>query len=116
MYLVQQITDDSYQTQQLILPDGTDLQLTIRFVPMQYGWFITELSYPTTGFVLNGLRITNYPNMLQQWKNILPFGLGCFSTDDREPSQQQDFSSGASKLYILTSDEVEELAEFFGRG
>ena len=116
MNLIQQITNDSFQKQNLILQDGTTLSMTLYFVPMQYAWFITELSYQPSNFVLNGLRVTNYPNMLQQWKNILPFGLGCFSTQDREPSQQQDFSSGASKLYILTSEEVEEFTEFLARG
>jgi hypothetical protein len=114
MYLIPQITDDTLQTQSLILPDGSSLSLTIYFIPMQYGWFITNLTYGT--FVLEGVRITNNPNILQQFKNQLPFGLACFSKSDREPSQQQDFSSGASKLYILTSDEVEEYSEFLSNG
>ncbi len=114
MYLIQQVTDDSLQLQTLILPDGSSLSLTIYFVPMQYGWFITNLTYGS--FVLNGLRITNSPNMLHQFKNQIPFGLACVSTDDREPSQQQDFSSGASKLFIVSAAEVEQYSEFLSGG
>ena len=67
-------------------------------------------------FTLNGLRITNSPNMLNQWKNILPFGLACFSTANREPSLQQDFASGNSVLYVLTQAEVTQYSEFLALG
>ena len=114
MFLIQQITNDPLQKQTLILPDGTSLSLTVNFVPMQYGWFITSLIYGS--FTLNGLRITNSPNMLHQFKNQIPFGLACFSTNNREPSQQQDFSSGASQLYILSSAEVAQYAGLLQSG
>lgn len=110
MFQINQITDDSLQNQNLVLPDGTVISLTIYFVPMQYGWFITELTYGT--FTLNGLRICNSPNMLHQFKNQIPFGLACFSTASREPSLQQDFSSGASQLFVLTAAEVAQYSEF----
>lgn len=113
-YLIQQITNDTTQTQNLILPDGTTLSISMYFVPMQYGWFITNLSVGS--FILNGLRITNSPNMLYQFKNQITFGLACVSSSQREPSQQDDFSSGASSLYILTSDEVELYSEFLSNG
>lgn len=109
MYQVQNLTGDSRQSQTLVLPDGSLIQLSIYFVPMQLGWFITNLTYQ--GFILNNLRISNNPDMLYQWRNVLPFGLACFSTSDREPSQQLDFLSGASALYVLTSDEVDFYTE-----
>lgn len=114
MYLIQQVSNDSKQLQNLILPDGTVVTMTIYFVPMQYGWFITELTYGT--FTLNGLRITNSPNMLHQFRNQIPFGLACFSKENREPSQQEDFSTGVSKLFILSEAEVEQYAEILARG
>lgn len=73
---------------------------------MQFGWFFTNITYGS--FVLNGLRITNLPNMLFQFQNKIPFGLACFSKANREPSLQDDFVSGNSKLYILTQAECEE--------
>lgn len=104
MNLIQQVTNDTLQQQTLVLPDGSQLLLQIYFRPLQQGWFFNQILYKT--FVLNGLRITNTPNMLYQFRNQLPFGLGCFSTNNREPSQQDDFSSGASKLYFLTAEDV----------
>lgn len=114
MYKIKQITNDPLQKQTLILPDGTSLSLTIYFVPLQYGWFITELIYQN--FTLNGLRITNSPNMLFQFQNQIPFGLACFSTQNREPSQQNDFSSGASILYLLSAAEVAQYTELLQNG
>lgn len=110
MFQIQNITDDSRQRQALVLPDGTEILLSIYFIPMQLGWFITSLVYQD--FVLTGLRITNSPDILYQFRNQIPFGIACISDQDREPTQQQDFSSGASKLYVLTAEEVSEYTEF----
>lgn len=110
MLLIKNITADTKQRQGLVLPDGSFVQITLYFIPMQLGWFITQLTYGD--FVLNGLRITNSPNMLYQFKNQIPFGIACFSKDNREPSLLEDFSSGASQLYILTEEEVDEYARF----
>lgn len=115
MFLIQQITSNPLQDLNLVLPDGTSLDVSIYFRPMQFGWFINQLTYGT--FILQGVRITNSPNILQQFKNQIPFGLACYSLPgSREPSQASDFSSGASSLYILTSDEVAEYTAFLTGG
>lgn len=114
MYQIQQITTDPTQTQTLILPDGSQAVLTIAYYPQQYAWFILELSYQS--FTLNGMQITANPNMLNQWRNSLPFGLGCFVAGNREPTQQQDFASGAAQLYLLSAAEVAEYATFLSAG
>ena len=114
MLIIQQITDNPLQKTALVLPDGSQINLEIYFRSMQAGWFINTLTYGD--FTLHGVRITNSPNFLYQWKNVLPFGLACFSTQNREPTQQQDFSSGASKLYVVTSDEVKQYEAFLSGG
>lgn len=114
MFLIQQITANPFQKQTLILENGVPLTLILYYRPMQQGWFIDTLSY--LDFELHGVRITNYPNLLYQWRNLIPFGMACFSTANREPQLQQDFSSGASKLYILSEAEVEEFTEYLTNG
>ena len=109
MFEVRQITSDSKQSRRLVLPDGTFIDFTMTFVPMQFGWFITTMTY--NGFTINGLRIVVSPNMLYQYKNKLPFGLSCFSKESREPSLLQDFSSGNAKLYVLTQSEVQQYSD-----
>lgn len=110
MYQIQNLTSGARQKQNLVLPDGSTIQINLRFSPMQYGWFLTSLVYGD--FILKGVRIVNSPNMLHQWRNKIPFGLACFSAHDREPSLQKDFSSGASKLYVLSEPEVTQYTEF----
>jgi hypothetical protein len=114
MYLINGITDYPLQSQNLTLPDSSIVNLQIYFVPMQYGWFITNLTYGS--FILNGFRITNSPNMLLQYQNQIPFGLACYSTANREPTQQEDFASGASQLYILDQTECQEYSAFLQTG
>ena len=104
MFQVQNVTANAKQKQTLILPDGTQIVFAIYYVSQQLGWFIRTISYK--GFVANGIRITNSPNILHQFRNQIPFGLACFSDGDREPSLQTDFSAGFSKLYILDKSEV----------
>lgn len=107
---IQQMTSDARQKQVLLLEDGTKIEIHFEFKPMQLGWFITHMVYGD--FELRNLRITNSINFLHQFKNRIPFGLSCLSTGDREPSLQEDFSSGASTLYLLSADETREYAEF----
>lgn len=111
MLQIQQITSDPNQAQTVILQDGTQLQMSLYYSVGQYGWFM-NLQYGSN-FTLNGVRVTVSPNILRQWGNELPFGLGCFQTTaPREPTQQQDFSSGLFQLYILSSTEVTEYNQF----
>lgn len=110
MFRVEDITSETFQQLELVLPDGTLVTVTIYFVPMQYGWFITELTYGD--FILRGFRISNGPNILRQFKNQIPFGLQCISEQDREPTLQEDFSSNASKLYILDQADVALYEDF----
>jgi hypothetical protein len=111
MNLIQQVTSDALQQQTIALPDGTTFVLTIYFVPQQYGWFITSLTYQN--FTLNGYRIFNSTNILHQYRNQIPFGIACYgSQNEREPTQQQDFSSGACSLYLLTAAETQQYSDF----
>lgn len=117
MFRIQQITDDANQRQTVVLPDGTAFVLTMYYSDTQQGWFITELTYAPSNFTLNSLRITLNPNMLYQWKNVLPFGIGCFPTKTtREPTQQQDFSSELFQLFVLSSAEVDNYTDFLQGG
>jgi hypothetical protein len=111
MFRIQNVTTSPAQKQSLLLPNGELITISLQFVPMQLGWFIREIKY--NNFILNGVRISNSPNLLYQYRNQIPFGLACFSDMTlREPTQQEDFQSGSAKLYILTEAEVNAYAEY----
>ncbi len=108
------ITDAPLQQQTVALLDGSSFYMEIYYRSLQQGWFFNTITY--NDFTLNGLRICNLSNMLYQWSEILPFGIACFSVGNREPSQLQDFSSGASTLYVLTQDEVAQYQNYIMMG
>lgn len=110
MNLIGGISAYTYQKQRLVLPNGDPFLFTIRYSPQQLGWFIEELNYEQTGFILQGARITTSPNFLHQYRNQVPFGMACFTKDNQEPTQIEDFSSGYAQLYILSEDEVAQWA------
>lgn len=115
MNLISAVTDNTLQQQTLVLADGTTFTMTMYYIPMQYGWFITSLTYGS--FAINGMRICVSPNLLYQFQNQIPFGLACFSNvGGREPTQQQDFSSGAFSLYILSQVECQQLRAYIQGG
>lgn len=114
MLLVQQITSKPLQKQTLVLDDGTSVVIELYYRPNQMGWYFNEIS--RNDFILRGVRVTNSPNILHQFKNQIPFGLGCFSIENKEPTSIEDFSSGTSKLYILTALEVLMYSEYLASG
>lgn len=114
MLLIGQITADPLQQQSPLLSDGSQFLLQMYYRPLQYGWFINELTYGD--FTLQGLRITNSPNFLYQWRNKIPFGLACYTQGNREPTQQGDFASGQAQLYLLTAAEVAAYEQYLTNG
>lgn len=106
MFLIKEITDDGKQKHTLLLDDGSQMTLLLEYKPQQFGWFITQLV--RNDFTINNIRIVTSPNIFHQFKNQLNFGMACFTKDNTEPTQQEDFSSGQAKLYILSTAEVAE--------
>lgn len=114
MILIQRLTSDALQESTFVLPDGTSFSFQLQFIPMQYCWVFTNITYGT--FILNSLKVSISPNMLFQFQNQIPFGIACFATDNIEPQQQQDFLSGAAQLYVLTQAECKEYNTYIKSG
>ena len=109
MQQIQGITSQPNQQMTIKLPGGTSLILSMLYRTSQSGWFFTGLNWNNGQWVENGRRVVSHLNMLRQYINQIPFGLACFTTNNREPTQQQDFASGASGLYLLSASEVQEV-------
>lgn len=114
MLRIQTITQDPYQKQTVVLSDGSLVTLVLRYVPLQQAWYFDEISWQE--FTVNGLRCVTNPNMLRQWKNLIPFGLGCYTDGARDPQLQEDFETETSRLFILTEAEVLEYEDFLADG
>jgi hypothetical protein len=108
MTLINSITDKTYQALGLVLADGSKVSMLLRYVSNQQGWFYT-LSYGS--FSVSNRRIVTSPNMLRAFRDIIPFGLSCTTTDGYEPIFSTDFSEGRAKLYLLTEEDMTYVEE-----
>lgn len=90
--------------------NGKPIQMKLRYQSSTQNWMI-DISYEN--FTLNGQRVYNSPNILCQYSNIIPFGMGILIPSGGEPFLINDFSSGRVQLAILTAAEVQQIEDFF---
>lgn len=107
------ITDQAAQNSFVLLEDGTKAQLTMFYRPQQLGWFY-NLKWPGSPalpvpFEVNGRRLVASPNLLRQYRKLLPFGLMMFTIDNLEPLGLSCFVDGTADLILLNSAEVLEI-------
>ena len=67
-------------------------------------------------FILRGQRVFTSPNILYQYKEVIPFGIGVTTQELGEPFLINDFSTERCNMYILTPAEVEEVTGFYVNG
>lgn len=97
------LTDDPRQSLTISLDDNSKVSFSLVFREQQQGWFYS-LIYGE--FSLNNRRLVTSPNILRQFKNIIPFGIFIDSTDNLDPAFLEDFSSGRILFYVLNSEDV----------
>ena len=103
MKQITELTNDSKQLYTVIGENGEQIKFNLYYYATQESWYF-DISYLTT--TINGLKLTNFPNILRQWKNILPFGLACTVTDGFDPYYIDDFVNGRVSVFLLNSDDV----------
>lgn len=105
MLQITNLTSDARQKFTIIGENGEIIPTYLYYLPTQIGWFM-DITYGT--FTANGLRLCVSPNIISQWKNIIPFGLLCTSNDGQDPYYLDDFTTGRINIYLLNSDDVEK--------
>jgi len=99
MKAITALTADPKQNIKIVLDDGTTASLTLEFVASQRGWFYSITRTGWTG--VSRRRLVNSPNILRQFRGVIPFGFMCAVLDGQEPVYQDDFSTGRVQLYVL---------------
>lgn len=90
---------------------GIQISVFLRFMPRIQVWNM-DISYGS--FQANGIPVVCSPNILRQWRNILPFGLACTDIYQLDPYQLNDFAIGNASLYLLDSADIAAVeAEFY---
>lgn len=110
------LNDAPSQQTNVALADGSEVTLTLTYLPAVQRWSldVQHQDIPPDGQAL-GLNLCTHPNLLRQWRNVIPFGLAVVSTDQGDPVSVEDFASGRIILYVLDSsqgeDDVEQVEE-----
>lgn len=103
MTLVDNLTAFSDQTSDLILEDGTVANVRFKFDGATERWRL-DVTYGT--HILNGIGLCCFPNILRQWRKVIPFGLACVAAGQVDPFRSVDFSTGRVKMYLLNATDV----------
>ena len=103
MTILTGLTSQPKQQMTLQIADGSQASLYLEYDAQQLGWFYNLVWGSIT---INGGRLTSFPNILRQWKNLLPFGLGVLSAGDVEPLNLTDLSDGTTTILLLTAADV----------
>lgn len=104
--LITNITNFADQTAGLQLPDGTSLTLELVYQGATERW-IANVTYGT--FSTSGVGVCCFPNILRQWRKVIPFGIAVTTADQTDPFNINDFSTGRVLVFLLTSSEVNEI-------
>lgn len=104
MTLIDNITSQSNQVTQVVLADGSIMTLTLIFTAAIQRWTF-HVQHPK--LVLSGLNLCLHPNILREWRNLIPFGLACNTITGVDPIDVEAFSSGRAQLYALSAADVQ---------
>ena len=89
MFPVNNLTAAGVQTSAVLLADGTTVTLTFRYRPAIQRWTV-DVSYQ--GFVANGVGLSTHPNLLRDWREVIPFGLQVATADGTDPFLASDLA------------------------
>lgn len=103
MTLIDNLTAFSDQITNLILPNGTIANVRFKFDGATERWRI-DVTHLTHTY--NGIGLCCFPNILRQFRNVIPFGLACVTSDQTDPIKSTDFATGRVKMYLLNEADV----------
>lgn len=103
MLYIDSITSDAFQNFTLTGIPGVQVGILLSYRPRVQQWYM-DVTWNT--FTANGLAVVCSPNLMRQWKNILPFGLACAGTNELDPYLLTDFENQVQSIYLLDSADV----------
>ena len=103
MTWINNITDSPHQGLVLKTIAGDLITFNLDYISSNKGWYYS-LTYGS--FSLSNRRIVVGVNLLRAFRNILPFGLACITTDGYEPIYLDDFKNGRASFYLLDSTDI----------
>lgn len=110
MQQITNLTSSVKQRMQLILENDETADFFLHFNGRMQAWYF-DFTY--NDITAKNLKVCLHPNILRQFRRLIPFGIAFAADNLVEPFQEASFSSGACNMYILSQDEVQEVEESF---
>lgn len=104
MTQIDNLTGFANQVTTLLLPDGTTAAMELAFHGATNRW-VMNLTYGARA--INGIGLCTLPNVLRQWRNLIPFGIGCATPNMTDPFTVNDFALGRVSMFLLTAADVQ---------
>lgn len=110
--VIDNLTGFANQVSQLQLPDGSVASMSLLYNGTTERW---TMNVTYGNFTCNSIGVCCYPNILRQWKNVIPFGIACATADETDPFDVNDFLTKRAVLYLLTESDVSSVeSQIFG--
>jgi len=110
MFKITNLNDEAKQSVKISVGNNKIVKLTFEYCPNQRCWWF-DIECDDLKFYSYGHKLTNCPNIIREFQNLLPFGIGCNVLDNQEPWFQNDFITGRVSVYILDKEEVQEIGQ-----
>ncbi len=103
MESVDNLTSDANQLTKFVLGDGSTVIINLVYAAANQRW---NISVSRDTFIVTNIGVCIHPNFMREWRNILPFGIGCTTIDGGDPVFVDDFSTGRATLHVLDAADV----------
>lgn len=100
------LTSSPNQRHQLVLDNNETVDFRLYYSARMQAWYY---DFQYKDFAVNCTKAVLSPNGLRTFKRLIPFGLAFTSDGDTDPFEIDAFSSGRVNLYVLNSEEVEQV-------
>ncbi len=111
MQILQNISNEAKQKHTILLAeDSSRIILELTYKPDVIGWFL-DVTYDKLNFSVRGLRVVTTINLLNQWRNVLPFGILVSCKDAQDPLLLDDFLVKRAQIGIISKEEVGQLLD-----
>lgn len=82
------------------------IKILLMYKPAIQMWF---MNIEFGDKIINGIRVNRNYNIIEQYNNVLPFGIYIKVIEGTEPLLIDDFSSGRIEMNILDQSEMDEI-------
>jgi hypothetical protein len=103
---ITEITSEPKQKHLLSIEGYEKATLYLEFKPNQNAWFF---SIVWQDFSTYNIQLVKSYNILRQFKNIIPFGIGIYTKSGQDPMVDTAFSSGDTQFFLLNAEDVQSI-------